>query len=99
MRYTYALAAGALPPRPRSRRRRRRRRSDTVVMAKQIDDIITLDPAEAFEFSGVEVGANVYDQLIGVDRQGSQQARRRAGRELDGQRRRPDLHLQDPAGR
>lgn len=40
---------------------------DTVVMAKQIDDIISLDPAEAFEFSGVEVGANVYDKLIGVD--------------------------------
>ncbi|WP_293797401.1 ABC transporter substrate-binding protein [uncultured Bosea sp.] len=40
---------------------------DTVVMAKQIDDIITLDPAEAFEFSGVEVGANVYDKLINVD--------------------------------
>ena len=36
-------------------------------MAKQIDDIISLDPAEAFEFSGVEVGANVYDKLIGVD--------------------------------
>ncbi len=40
---------------------------DTVVMAKQIDDIISLDPAEAFEFSGVEVGANVYDKLMGVD--------------------------------
>jgi peptide/nickel transport system substrate-binding protein len=40
---------------------------DTVVMAKQIDDIITLDPAEAFEFSGVEVGANVYDKLVGVN--------------------------------
>ena len=40
---------------------------DTVVMAKQIDDIISLDPAEAFEFSGVEVGANVYDKLINVD--------------------------------
>lgn len=40
---------------------------DTVVMAKQIDDIITLDPAEAFEFSGVEVVANVYDKLMGVD--------------------------------
>ena len=38
-----------------------------IVMAKQIDDIISLDPAEAFEFSGVEVGANVYDKLIGVD--------------------------------
>lgn len=40
---------------------------DAVVMAKQIDDIITLDPAEAFEFSGVEVGANVYDKLVGVN--------------------------------
>ena len=40
---------------------------DTVVMARQIDDIITLDPAEIFEFSGVEFGANVYDRLIGVD--------------------------------
>lgn len=40
---------------------------DTVVMAKQIDDIISLDPAEAFEFSGVEVVANVYDKLINVD--------------------------------
>lgn len=40
---------------------------DTVVMAKQIDDIITLDPAEAFEFSGVEAVTNIYDKLIGVD--------------------------------
>lgn len=40
---------------------------DTVVMAKQIDDIISLDPAEAFEFSGVEVVTNIYDKLMGVD--------------------------------
>ena len=40
---------------------------DTVVMAKQIDDIISLDPAEAFEFSGGEVVANVYDKLVSVD--------------------------------
>ena len=33
--------------------------SDTLVIAKQIDDIITLDPAEVFEFSGGEVIANV----------------------------------------
>jgi peptide/nickel transport system substrate-binding protein len=52
-----AAAAPALAQTPR----------DTVVMAKQIDDIISLDPAEAFEFSGVEVNANVYDRLIGFD--------------------------------
>jgi peptide/nickel transport system substrate-binding protein len=39
---------------------------DTIVMAKQIDDIISLDPAEAFEFSGSEVAANIYDRLIGI---------------------------------
>ena len=67
---------------------------DTVVMAKQIDDIISLDPAEAFEFSGVEVGANVYDKLIGVDLDQGQRSGRRTRRELDGQPRQPDLHLQ-----
>jgi peptide/nickel transport system substrate-binding protein len=41
---------------------------DTVVMAKAIDDIVSLDPAEAFEASGVEAVANVYDKLINVDR-------------------------------
>jgi len=40
---------------------------DTIVMARQIDDIISLDPGEAFEFSGVEVVTNVYDKLVGVD--------------------------------
>jgi peptide/nickel transport system substrate-binding protein len=40
---------------------------DTVVMAKQIDDIISLDPAESFEFSGSEVVANLYDRLVGHD--------------------------------
>lgn len=40
---------------------------DTVVMAKQIDDIISLDPAEVFEFSGGEVTGNTYDRLIAFD--------------------------------
>jgi peptide/nickel transport system substrate-binding protein len=37
---------------------------DTLVQAWQIDDIITLDPAEVFEFSGAEYAANVYDRLV-----------------------------------
>src|SRR5438445_5592202 len=37
---------------------------DTVVMAKQIDDIISLDPGEVFEFSGGEITGNVYDALL-----------------------------------
>ncbi|MGF1612079.1 MAG: ABC transporter substrate-binding protein [Kiloniellales bacterium] len=36
---------------------------DVLVMAKNIDDIINLDPAEVFEFSGGEVIANVYDRI------------------------------------
>ncbi|CAN1488708.1 DdpA ABC-type dipeptide transport system, periplasmic component [Rhabdaerophilaceae bacterium] len=40
---------------------------DTVVMAKQIDDIISLDPAEVFEFSGSEIAGHLYDRLIAFD--------------------------------
>jgi peptide/nickel transport system substrate-binding protein len=40
---------------------------DTVVMAKQIDDIISLDPAESFEFSGSEAVGNIYERLITYD--------------------------------
>jgi len=37
---------------------------DTVVIAKQIDDIITLDPGEDYELSGVEIATNIYDRLL-----------------------------------
>ena len=37
---------------------------DTLVMAKNIDDIITLDPAEIFEFTGGELSANIYDRVM-----------------------------------
>ena len=40
---------------------------DTVVMAKQIDDIISLDPAESFEFSGSEAVGNIYERLVTYD--------------------------------
>lgn len=40
---------------------------NTLVMAFSIDDIITLDPAEIFEFSGAEYSGNTYDRLIGYD--------------------------------
>jgi peptide/nickel transport system substrate-binding protein len=33
-----------------------------LVMAKALDDLITLDPAEAFEFTGIEILANIYDR-------------------------------------
>lgn len=37
---------------------------DTLVIAKQIDDMISLDPAEAYELSGIEVLANSYDRIM-----------------------------------
>jgi peptide/nickel transport system substrate-binding protein len=38
--------------------------ADTLVMAKNIDDIISLDPAEAYELSGVEIDTNLYDRIM-----------------------------------
>ena len=35
-----------------------------VVMAKQIDDVISFDPAEAYEFTNNEVNGNVYRRLV-----------------------------------
>src|SRR3978361_2037500 len=40
---------------------------DTIVMAKRIDDIISLDPQEAFEYSGTEISGNVYEKLVTPD--------------------------------
>ncbi|RYY08632.1 MAG: ABC transporter substrate-binding protein, partial [Alphaproteobacteria bacterium] len=40
---------------------------DVIVMAYQIDDIISMDPQESFEFSGNEVTGNIYEKLIHPD--------------------------------
>lgn len=40
---------------------------DTLIQAWQIDDIITLDPAELFEISTTEISGNTYERLIGYD--------------------------------
>jgi peptide/nickel transport system substrate-binding protein len=40
---------------------------DTLVVAWAIDDIITMDPAEAFEISAGEVMGNTYDRLMRYD--------------------------------
>ena len=45
-----ALVAGMPPARAETPK-------DGLVMADQIDDMISLDPAEAFEFSGAEANA------------------------------------------
>ena len=40
---------------------------DTLVIAWAMDDIISMDPAEAFEISAVEVMGNSYDRLLRYD--------------------------------
>ena len=51
------MACAALPARAETPK-------DTLVQAYRIDDIITLDPAEVFEFSTSEYVNQVYDRLI-----------------------------------
>jgi len=38
--------------------------ADTLVIAMNIDDMISLDPAQAYELSGIEVLANTYDRIM-----------------------------------
>jgi peptide/nickel transport system substrate-binding protein len=38
--------------------------ADTLVVAKLVDDTITLDPAEVYEFTGGEVITNVYERIM-----------------------------------
>lgn len=41
--------------------------ADTLVIADKIDDMVSLDPAESFEFSGQDLLNNIYDALIELD--------------------------------
>ena len=41
--------------------------SQTLVIADAIDDIVSLDPAQIFEFSGTDLANNVYDTLVELD--------------------------------
>ncbi|KRW97762.1 ABC transporter substrate-binding protein [Paracoccus sp. MKU1] len=41
--------------------------ADTLVIAHQIDDIISLDPGQSFEFSGQDVVHSLYDRLVDFD--------------------------------
>ena len=60
--FRYAVVAGALFA--LSPQAQAATPADTLVIAKQIDDLISLDPAEAYELSGLEVLANAYDRIM-----------------------------------
>ncbi|WP_343116065.1 ABC transporter substrate-binding protein [Ostreiculturibacter nitratireducens] len=55
-----ALLIGAVPARAETP-------PDTFIQAWAIDDIISLDPAEIFEFTAAEIAGNTYERLIGYD--------------------------------
>ncbi|MGB3409184.1 MAG: ABC transporter substrate-binding protein [Jannaschia sp.] len=40
---------------------------DTLIQAWQLDDVISLDPAEVFEFTASEILGNSYQPLVGYD--------------------------------
>ena len=69
---------------------------DTAVFAKQIDDIITLDPGECYELSGSEMCTNIYDRLLRYEAEDLNKLVGGVAELLDRHRRRQDLHLQDP---
>ena len=41
--------------------------ANMLIIAGQIDDITTLDPAQSFEFSGSDVSRNIYGKLVNFD--------------------------------
>ena len=41
--------------------------ADTLVIAEAIDDIVSLDPQEAYEFSGLDLINNTYDGLVEIN--------------------------------
>ena len=52
-----AMTVGAAPLRAETPK-------DGLVLADIIDDMISLDPAEVFEFSAAEIQAQIYDRLV-----------------------------------
>jgi peptide/nickel transport system substrate-binding protein len=60
------LAAGstAAAAIPLAKRVRAATPANAIVMGKGIDDVVALDPAQAYEFTSIEVGVNVYRKLV-----------------------------------
>ena len=83
-----ALAVGASPLRAETPK-------DGLVLADFIDDMISLDPAEVFEFSAAEIQAQIYDRLVTTHPR-CQQTRGPGRPELERLRRRPAGDVQDP---
>jgi peptide/nickel transport system substrate-binding protein len=64
-RFSVALVAAALMASTAASRAEAP--ADALVIAKNIDDMISLDPAECYELTGVEIDANLYDRIVRID--------------------------------
>ena len=71
---------------------------DTLIQAWQLDDMISLDPAEVFEFTASEILGNSYQPLVGYDVNDVSDIFGVIAEKLGGVRRRQDLHLHHQAG-
>ena len=63
-RLGFAMLAAALPLAFAAPAAQAATPKDTLVIAMQIDDILTMDPGESYEISGQEIGTNIYDRLV-----------------------------------
>jgi len=50
-----------------SREARAKTPANTLVMGKAIDDIVAMDPQQAYEFTSIEVGVNIYRKIVSPD--------------------------------
>ena len=64
--------------------------ADLLVVAQNIDDIVAIDPAQAYEFTSGELVTNLYDRLVQYDAEDTDGARARPCHRMDGGRRRQD---------
>lgn len=67
LRGTAALALGAMMTTVAPAALMAATPADTLVIADAIDDIVSIDPAQAFEFSGIDMLNNLYDTLVELD--------------------------------
>ncbi len=66
---------------------------DTLVEGFAFDDILSMDPAEAYELSAAEVTGNSYSLLVRLDINDTSKIQGDLRRELVGLRRSPDLYV------
>ena len=63
-RRDFALLAAASPLAFAAPAARAATPKDTVVIAEQLDGLLTMDPGESYEIAGQEIGTNIYDRLM-----------------------------------